>query len=46
VIKIKLKCKNCGWTWNYKGEKTVYATCPDCKSPVHIKKQKISDNNE
>jgi len=41
VRKTWLKCKNCGWEWNYKGKKD-YATCPNCRRAVNIKTEKIS----
>ena len=35
------KCAKCGWTWNYKGNKTVYAICPNCRKIVPL----IGDKN-
>jgi len=33
---IKVTCK-CGKEWFYKGNNKVYATCPDCRTPIKIK---------
>ena len=27
---MKLKCKQCGYEWDYEGKMKYYATCPDC----------------
>jgi hypothetical protein len=32
-----MKCENCKYVWEYKGTKTVYATCPNCRRIVKIK---------
>ena len=32
----KLKCKRCGFEWEYNGKKNVMATCPDCMGKVRI----------
>jgi len=32
----QLKCKKCKYEWIYKGNKKVYATCPDCKTSTKI----------
>jgi len=37
-MSIELKCKKCGREWTYRGKKEYYATCPDCKTSVKIKK--------
>jgi len=26
---VKIKCKRCGYTWDYKGNRN-FATCPNC----------------
>jgi len=36
-----LNCPKCSKKWNYTGNNNVYASCPDCKHPVNIKKYKI-----
>jgi DNA-directed RNA polymerase subunit RPC12/RpoP len=36
---VLLKCKKCGNEWEYTGAKSVYATCPDCRSLVKIEKK-------
>ena len=39
---FNLKCKRCGKTWNYEGDKIpqtdypVYTSCPKCKTSVQI----------
>ena len=33
---VWLKCKRCGYEWEYKGRKRWYATCPDCNTKVRI----------
>lgn len=33
----KIKCKHCGYTWNYKGSKNG-AVCPKCRKWMTIKK--------
>ena len=35
---MKIKCNNtkCNWEWEYKGDKTFYATCPNCYNKVKI----------
>ena len=38
-----LKCYKCGYEWDYKGKRRRYATCPDCKTSVNIKKKVIRD---
>jgi len=40
---VKLKCKNCGWGWDYRGEKDYYATCPNCRRAVNIKNEKVKE---
>jgi rubrerythrin len=35
---IKLVCNKCGYTWYYKGKRTVYATCPNCYKKVRVVK--------
>ena len=39
---VYLKCPKCPKRWDYKGKNNVYASCPDCKHPVNIKKNKLS----
>jgi len=36
---MKIKCNKCGYEWNYKGRRTRYATCPNCKASVKIPQQ-------
>jgi len=35
---VKLKCKRCGRGWNYKGDKKYYASCPECRTSVKIRR--------
>jgi len=37
---MKLKCKNCGYEWEYKGKSGYYATCPRCLRKVSLKKRR------
>jgi predicted Zn-ribbon and HTH transcriptional regulator len=32
-----LKCKHCGYRWQYKGKSKYYATCPRCLRKVPVK---------
>lgn len=32
----KMRCTNCGYEWNYKGNAPFYATCPRCLRKVKI----------
>ena len=41
---VKLKCQRCKKEWEYKGDNKFYATCPDCKTSVKIKKGDQDDN--
>jgi len=36
---MRLKCEKCGYEWDYKGRMTHYATCPNCRRAVEIRKQ-------
>jgi hypothetical protein len=33
---VKLKCKNCGNEWNYKGNNEYFATCSKCLRKVKV----------
>ena len=44
-IKMKLKdkkdaipivCPTCSHKWKFRGNRKIYATCPDCKSSVRL----------
>jgi len=35
----KLKCEHCGNVWLYKGVHKFYATCPNCRFKVSLKKK-------
>lgn len=34
---MKLKCKKCGYEWEYRGKNPYYATCPRCLKKVKIR---------
>lgn len=34
---MKLKCKHCGYEWEYTGKSKYYATCPKCLYKVKLK---------
>jgi hypothetical protein len=42
---VIIKCKRCGYEWDYKGKSEWYAPCSRCKTSVNIKKQKTKINN-
>lgn len=31
---MKLKCKRCGYEWDYQGTSDWYTSCPRCKTNV------------
>jgi len=33
----RLKCRNCGYEWEYGGKSKWYATCPKCLRKVSVK---------
>lgn len=42
MMKVKrVKCRRCGYEWNYKGTKKVMITCPDCLTKLKIKEAMI-----
>jgi len=45
---VTLVCPFCKEIWDYKGKKTVYASCPDCRNSVKIKTNEVQkeDKNE
>ena len=43
---VILKCKRCGYEWDYKGKSEWYASCSRCKTSINIKKQLKSKNNK
>ena len=43
---VKLKCKRCGYIWDYNGKSEWYAPCSRCKTSVNIKKQYIKNDNK
>lgn len=36
---MKLKCKKCGYEWNYNGKRKHKVTCPDCRGAVEVRKE-------
>lgn len=36
-----LKCNNCSYEWNYKGDNEYYATCPKCLRKVNVQTNKM-----
>ena len=32
-----MKCKKCGYSWEYKGKSKFYASCPRCRTNIKIK---------
>ena len=34
---VKLKCRRCGYEWEYKGKSEWYASCSRCKTSINIK---------
>jgi len=38
----KLKCKRCGYEWEYNGTGYMYTSCPRCRTNVKL----IGDRNE
>ena len=41
--KVKLMCPNidCGHKWIYRGKSKFYASCPFCRTNVHVFKDKL-----
>ena len=37
---VLIKCKRCGYEWEYKGKSEWYAPCSRCKTSINIKKQR------
>jgi len=34
-----MKCQNCKYEWEYKGQSDYYVTCPRCLYKVNVNKQ-------
>ena len=34
----EVECHSCGYIWFYKGNNSLYATCPNCHYKVNLKK--------
>jgi len=37
---VALRCRHCGYIWDYQGENQYYATCPRCRYKVKIPEDK------
>ena len=35
---MKVKCKRCGYSWDYQGESDWYISCSRCKTTINIRK--------
>ena len=42
-MEIRVKCKHCEYEWNYKGNKKVKCTCPDCMKRIDIKESTVKE---
>lgn len=38
ILKMKIKCKGCGYVWDYKGESEYYVSCPRCRRNIKVLK--------
>ena len=38
---MRVRCKKCGYTWDYGGRSKIYVTCPQClrKTPLRRRKK-------
>ena len=36
VVYMKVKCENCGHSWDYHGKSRWYLACPKCKNTINI----------
>ena len=34
-----MKCKKCGYEWEYKGSSDYYTSCPRCRANVKVNKE-------
>jgi len=42
---MKLKCKKCGYEWDYKGKSQFYTSCPRCRySNIKIPRGEDNEN--
>ena len=37
-MSLQVKCTRCGKTWSYSGASEYYASCPNCKTSVNLRK--------
>jgi hypothetical protein len=35
---IKVLCRRCAYSWEYKGGSNWYCSCPRCHLPINLKK--------
>jgi len=33
---MEIECHNCKWKWNYQGDRSHYASCPNCHYQVSL----------
>ena len=36
-----LRCRRCGYEWDYKGKNEYYATCPHCLAKVSVRSDRV-----
>ena len=36
VFYMKVKCENCGYSWEYHDKSKWYLACPKCKNMINI----------
>ncbi len=41
---MELKCKKCGYGWDYMGKNAFYASCARCRTSVNIRKYMEAHN--
>jgi predicted Zn-ribbon and HTH transcriptional regulator len=41
VACVRLRCRHCGYVWEYRGSSQYYATCPRCHYKVNIAKSRV-----
>ena len=43
---MELKCRFCGYSWNYHGDNPYYATCPHCYYKVRVIQENMKGGKE
>jgi len=43
---MKIKCSNCHKEWDYGGDNTYFATCPNCRRLVKLNAKAEKEVNE